>query len=196
LELNQFHYWYYQFAGGTYDVVGFQPGGGANADSRRAGQGRTCHPPTGGRRLQGSSHSDRSEHFLVDALRRSGALTLSLIAEVDDAPARYIAFSPVRIGGVFQDWYGLGPVAVSPQHQGSRIGQALIRGGLDRLGAIGAAGCVLLGEPGFYCRFGFKAQPQLTFDGAQAEFFLSLPFGPAVPAGAVEYHSSFYEKYR
>jgi putative acetyltransferase len=136
-------------------------------------------------------HSDRSEHFLVDALRRSGALTLSLIAEVGGAQAGYIAFSPVRIGGVFQDWYGLGPVAVSPSRQGSGIGQALVRGGLERLGATGAAGCVLLGEPGFYGRFGFKARPQLTFDGAPAEFFLSLPFGPAIPAGAVEYHSNF-----
>lgn len=144
-------------------------------------------------------HSDQSEPFLVDALRRSGALTLSLVAEVNRGvngePAGYIAFSPVRIGGVLQDWYGLGPVAVSPAHQGSGIGQALVRGGLERLKATGAAGCVVLGEPGFYGRFGFKARPQLTFDGAPAEFFLSLPFGPAIPAGAVEYHPNFYEKY-
>ena len=92
--------------------------------------------------------SDRSEHFLVDALRRSGALTLSLIAEVGGAQAGYIAFSPVRIGGVFQDWYGLGPVAVDPPRQGSGIGQALWYEADWSASGRSAPPAALLGDPG------------------------------------------------
>jgi putative acetyltransferase len=136
-------------------------------------------------------HSDQREHFLIDALRASGALTLSLVADEDGTLVGHIAFSPVKFGGVSQNWYGLGPVAVTPARQRSGIGQALVRTGLARLKSTAATGCVVLGDPAFYTRFGFEARPQLTFVGAPAEYFLSLPFGPAVPAGAVEYHASF-----
>jgi putative acetyltransferase len=45
-------------------------------------------------------HSDQREHFLIDALRASGALTVSLVAEENGAPVGHIAFSPVKIGPV------------------------------------------------------------------------------------------------
>ena len=138
-------------------------------------------------------HSDQRERLLIDALRSSGALTLSLVAEENGTPIGHIAFSPVKIGGTSQNWCGLGPVAVTPARQRSGIGQALVRTGLARLKSTGAAGCVVLGDPAFYNRFGFTARPQLTFAGAPAEYFLSLPFSATVPAGAVEYHSSFTE---
>jgi putative acetyltransferase len=99
----------------------------------------------------------------------------------------------VKTGGVPQNWYGLGPVAVTPARQRSGIGQALVRTGLARLKSTGAAGCVVLGDPAFYTRFGFKARPQLTFAGAPPEYFLLLPFGRGVSAGVVEYHPSFTE---
>jgi putative acetyltransferase len=137
-------------------------------------------------------HSDQREHFLIGALRASGALTLSLVADEDGAPVGHIAFSPVKIDGASQNWYGLGPVAVIPARQRSGIGQALVHAGLVRLKSISAAGCVVLGDPAFYTRFGFAARPQLTFAGAPPEYFLSLPFGATVPAGTVEYHPSFY----
>jgi putative acetyltransferase len=137
-------------------------------------------------------HSDQREHFLIGALRASGAMTLSLVTDEDGAPVGHIAFSPVKIDGVSQNWYGLGPVAVIPARQRSGIGQALVHTGLARLKSTAAAGCVVLGDPAFYTRFGFAARPQLTFAGAPSEYFLSLPFGTTVPAGAVEYHPCFY----
>jgi putative acetyltransferase len=137
-------------------------------------------------------HSDQREHLLIDPLRASGAMTLSLVTNEDGAPVGHIAFSPVKIDGASQNWYGLGPVAVIPARQRSGIGQALVHAGLVRLKSISAAGCVVLGDPAFYTRFGFTARPQLTFAGAPPEYFLSLPFGATVPAGTVEYHPSFY----
>ncbi|EWY35858.1 GCN5 family N-acetyltransferase [Skermanella stibiiresistens SB22] len=137
-------------------------------------------------------HGDQREHLLIDVLRASGAMILSLVADQDGAPVGHIAFSPVRIDGACQHWYGLGPVAVIPARQRSGIGQALVHAGLVRLKSISAAGCVVLGDPTFYTRFGFAARQQLTFAGAPLEYFLSLPFGATVPAGTVEYHPSFY----
>jgi putative acetyltransferase len=136
-------------------------------------------------------HGGGHEHLLVDALREAGVLTLSLVAEENAEIVGHVAVSPVRIGGTFQGWYGLGPVAVRPDRQGKGIGQALVRAGLDRLRALGAEGCVVLGEPAFYGRFGFKADSRLRLDGVPPEYFLALPFGPTVPGGAVEYHEAF-----
>jgi putative acetyltransferase len=136
-------------------------------------------------------HSDQSEHHLIDALRSASALTLSLVAEEDGAPIGHIAFSPVTIGGTFHNWYGLAPVAVTPARQHHGIGQFLVDTGLTRLKSTGAAGCVVLGDPAYYTRFGFKVRPELTYAGASPEYFLALPFGESLPAGAVKYHACF-----
>ncbi len=138
-------------------------------------------------------HSSQREHHLVDALRDAGALTLALVAEENGEVVGHVAFSPVRIGGVVEQWYGLGPVAVRPDRQRQGIGTALIREGLKRLKSLQAAGCVLLGEPDYYGRFGFAAYPQLRLEGVPPEFFLALPFNGTVPAGTVEYHPAFSE---
>lgn len=138
-----------------------------------------------------NAHSSGTEGAIVDALRDAGALTLSLVAVSGDDIVGHIAFSPVMIDGHDRDWFGLGPVSTAPDLHGRGIGSALIREGLTRLRGSGAAGCVLLGEPEFYRRFGFMADPALRFDGAPPDYFLRLPFGGAIPAGAVTYHAGF-----
>jgi putative acetyltransferase len=138
-------------------------------------------------------HSNLREHHLVNSLRDSDALTLSLVAEDDGRLVAHLAFSPVRIDGAFQGWYGLGPVAVRPELQRQGIGLALINAGLDRLRQLGANGCVLVGEPAYYRCFGFRTDPRLRFDGVPPAFFLVLPFQDAVPEGRVDYHPAFSE---
>jgi len=56
---------------------------------------------------------------------------------------------------------------------------------------MGAAGCVVLGDPAYYRRFGFAVQPGLVLPGVPADHFMALPFGPARPQGAVAYHAAF-----
>jgi putative acetyltransferase len=138
-------------------------------------------------------HSNQREPCLVNSLRDSKALTVSLVAEDHGDIIGHIAFSPVRIGGVFQEWYGLGPVSVQPEWQRQGIGQALINYGLERLREMGANGCVLLGEPEYYGRFGFKPEPGVQLEGVPPEFFLTLSFGQPVPNGRVDYHPAFRE---
>ena len=42
-------------------------------------------------------HADGTEHLIIDRLRAAGALTLSLVAEVDGAIVGHVAFSPVTV---------------------------------------------------------------------------------------------------
>lgn len=135
--------------------------------------------------------SDQKERAIVDGLRSSNAMTVSLVALENDEVVGHIAFSPVTIAGRKRDWYGLGPVAVRPDRQGRGVGQALVRNGLERLKSLGAKGCVLVGEPKYYERFGFKASPQLTLADLPPEYFLALPFEGSVPEGPVQYHDAF-----
>lgn len=139
----------------------------------------------------GVAHSSGTEGDIVDALRASGALTLSLVAEDGGVILGHAALSPVTIGGA-QGWFGLGPVSVRPDRQGEGIGAALVREGLSRLRASGAQGCVVLGDPGYYERFGFRADPQLRFEGAPPEYFMRLTCQGRTPSGRVTYHPAFY----
>jgi putative acetyltransferase len=142
--------------------------------------------------FDGAPHSDGTEAAIVDALRSAGALTVSLVAERHGDIAGHVAFSPVDIDGRNVNWYGLGPVAVTPDLQRKGVGIRLIQAGLDQIKALGAGGCVVLGDPGYYGRFGFKADPALSFPGVPPEYFQALNFSGETQKGIVLYHSAFY----
>lgn len=136
--------------------------------------------------------SNHKESELVDALRDAGALSASLVAEDETgAVVGHVALSPVTIAGAHRDWYGLGPVAVLPDRQRRGVGRALIETALARLREAGAAGCVVVGEPDYYRRFGFERRHELRFEGATQEVFMALTFGPGAPEGTVDYHPAF-----
>ncbi len=143
----------------------------------------------------GRPYSRQREHHLVDALRADGALALSLVAEGDDGVVvGHVAFSPVRIAGAgAAGWYGLGPLAVRPDRQRRGVGRALVDEGLRRLRTASGAGggCVLVGDPAYYGRFGFAPDARLRFAGVPRGYFLALPFGPDVPSGDVSFHPAF-----
>lgn len=124
------------------------------------------------------------------ALRASGRLALSLVAEHGGAIAGHVAFSPVTIGDA-AGWFALGPLSVAPQRQRQGIGAALIGQGLARLHAAGARGVVLLGDPGYYGRFGFAADPALRYPGAPSEYLLRQVLRGETPAGQVVFDPAF-----
>lgn len=138
-----------------------------------------------------AEHSSGTEQFIVRALRDSGQLTVSLVAEEDGRVVGHVAVSPVTITSGSPGWYGLGPVSVVPEQQGKSIGTMLITRALAELRTSGAAGCVVLGEPGYYSRFGFKADPRLVLPGVPSEYFQAITFDGASPVGQVAYHASF-----
>jgi putative acetyltransferase len=131
------------------------------------------------------------EARIPNSLRAAGVLTLSLVAEEAGEIIGQITFSPVMINGEAGQFYGLGPVAVSPARQFAGIGSALIREGLAQLEAMGADGCVLLGNPDYYARFGFVSDPGLTYGDFPPGPFQVLVFKGQVPRGKVTFHPSF-----
>jgi len=135
--------------------------------------------------------SDGDEPELVDALRRDGDLTLSLIAETAGQLVGHIAFSRVTISDGTADWYGLGPVSVTPELQGQSIGSQLVTNGIAAMRDRGARGIILLGNPDYYRRFGFEHDPKLTYPGPPPEYFQRLVLEGAAPCGIVTYAKAF-----
>jgi putative acetyltransferase len=135
--------------------------------------------------------SHQTEHLIVEGLRADDALTVSLVAEVDGKVVGQIAFSPVKIGGKDHGWLALGPVAVLPTFQRRGIGQALVNEGLKTIRDLGAQGCILVGEPAFYNRFGFRHDPALRMEGVPPEVLLYLSMCDEIPQGSVTHHSAF-----
>jgi putative acetyltransferase len=135
--------------------------------------------------------SQHTEQFIIEALREAKALTISLVAEVNGRVVGHIAFSPVSMSDGTLHWYGLGPVSVFPEYQRNGIGKALIQEGLNRLKAIGAKGCCLVGHPQYYRMFGFDNVVGLVHEGIPQEVFFALLFVGRLPQGNVAFHEAF-----
>jgi len=136
-------------------------------------------------------HTSHAEQFIVNALRNAGQLTVSRVAVDGEVVVGHVAVSPVKISGEKGRWYGLGPVSVLPAYQRRGIGSALVMEALLVLSTTGAAGCVVLGDPGFYERFGFSANDTLRLPGVPPEYFLAVAFDDQIPKGTVSYHEAF-----
>lgn len=142
-----------------------------------------------------AEHASGTEQDIVDALRQRGRLTVSCVAETDGVVVGHAAISPVHITPVSGDgqptngWYGLGPVSVLPAHQGQGVGSALVRCALETI--VGEQGCVVLGDPGYYGRFGFRAD-SLVLPGVPPEVFQVLRLAAGTtPPGTVAYDEAF-----
>ncbi|MDI9599055.1 MAG: N-acetyltransferase [Acidobacteriota bacterium] len=139
-----------------------------------------------------------AEARLVDALRTSSALMLSLVATRDGAIVGHIAFSPVAADadGRVAHGIGLAPMAVAPSQQRQGIGGRLIAEGLRRLRAEGHPFCVVLGHVDYYPRHGFV--PARTHglrweQGHDEAFFVQelAPGGLDGISGVVHYRPEF-----
>jgi len=140
-------------------------------------------------------HTSHTEQFIVRALRAAGELTLSIVAEERGQVVGHVALSPVTItddyGRKAQGWYGLGPLSVLPQRQRQGIGSRLMEQALTELRAMQAAGCVLLGDPAYYARFGFQAHAGLQLPGVPPGYFMALALHGSVPEGVAHYSDAF-----
>lgn len=118
-------------------------------------------------------------------------MSVSLVAEQGGELVGHVATSPVVVSDGTAGWHGLGPISVLPEHQGKGIGSALMHAALRALREQGVAGCMLVGDPGYYRRFGFRNQPQLVYPDVPPEYFMVLPFSDALPQGTVTFHEAF-----
>ena len=136
-------------------------------------------------------HTSHTEQHIVNALRKAGGLAISLVAEEAGSVIGHLAVSPVSISDDASGWFGLGPISVLPQHQRRGVGSQLVREALRLLRDRGAAGCVVLGEPHYYSRFGFQPDRNLVLPGVSREYFQVVSFALSKPSGTVTYHQAF-----
>ncbi|MCP8900996.1 GNAT family N-acetyltransferase [Gilvimarinus xylanilyticus] len=136
-------------------------------------------------------HTDHTEQFIVKALRQADALFLSQVAESDGEVIGHVAISPVKVSDGSTNWFGLGPISMLPEYQGKGVGSKLMESALAGLREKGAEGCVVLGDPSYYGRFGFKVVDGGVFPGVPVKYFQALSFGSGFPQGEVTYHEEF-----
>jgi putative acetyltransferase len=141
--------------------------------------------------FRGKPYSNQTEPAILDALRQYGGLALGLVAKLEGQVVGHAAFSEVRIDGRLQGWFGLGPIGVLPAYQRAGIGTGLINDGFRRLRRAEAKGCVVVGDPDYYSRFGFSRQAGLTLEGFPPEYFQAFALSGSFPSGKVTFHFAF-----
>ncbi|WP_086660762.1 GNAT family N-acetyltransferase [Lentzea kentuckyensis] len=88
---------------------------------------------------------------------------------------------------------GIGPVSVHPEHQLRGVGSALMHAVLGAAEARGERAVILLGDPKYYGRFGFRLAEEFGItppDSAWAPYFQARLFGE-VPPGPFRYAEPF-----
>lgn len=133
------------------------------------------------------------EADITDSLRSDGDFILALVAERSGNVAGYAAFLRLSLdlGERTVPVVGLAPVGVLPDRQRQGIGSALIRDGIARLKDRGERLVFVLGEPGYYGRFGFKVMDGFVSQYA-GPFFQTLALAADAPAsGKVSYPKPF-----
>jgi putative acetyltransferase len=131
-----------------------------------------------------SAFPTAAEADLVERLERDGDTVVSLVAEQGGAVVGHLLLSRMDVEGDGRTYraLGLGPVGVVPEAWGARIGGALIEGGLAIARATREDLVFLLGEPGYYRRFGFSAEAARPFASPYAgPFFMAVALRPAGP---------------
>jgi putative acetyltransferase len=139
-------------------------------------------------------HTSHTEQFIVKALRSADQLTISLVAEDEGQLIGQVTISPVTISDGSTGWYGLGPISVLPEKQQQGIGSQLMRQSLAELRKKGATGCVVVGDPAYYQRFGFQADRRLIYPDLPAEYFMLISLRDEIPTGTVRFHAAFDAK--
>jgi putative acetyltransferase len=135
------------------------------------------------------------EARLVSLLRAAQRLLVSLVAEADGVIVGHLAFSPVSAAtGAIGT--GLAPVAVLESHGRHGIAARLIEAGLAACRSAGFRWAVVMGEPAYYARFGFRPASAFglsdEYGGGPAFQVVELvPGGLPSGAGLVRYAAEF-----
>lgn len=146
-------------------------------------------------------HSDQTEHQLVSRLRKAPEFIseLSIVALDGDKVVGHILFTPISVINDDQSYpsLALAPVSVLPSYQGEGIGSMLISTGHARAKELGHSSSILLGEPGYYSRLGYRPCEQwgitLPFD-VPSEYCMAIELQPHAlegVTGVVRYPQAF-----
>lgn len=95
---------------------------------------------------------------LVQDLLEADEEVISLVAESDGSIVGHAALTVCGVEEVVGKAALLGPIAVSPKMQKQGIGSSLINEGLEMLKTEGVLKVLVLGDPNYYSRFGFREE--------------------------------------
>jgi putative acetyltransferase len=149
------------------------------------------------RQVVTAAFGQTAESLLVDDLRESGDLVLSLVAVDQGSVVGHVGFSRLLVedGPGSFDAVALAPLAVHPDHQNQGVGKKLVLAAHDILSGTGELLSVVLGDPDYYGRFGYRRDLAAGFESAyQSDFLLALGFGDGAPrTGLLRYAPAFAE---
>lgn len=127
-----------------------------------------------------------AERVLVERLRRDPAFVGEFVALVDDRVVGAILFSRLdsTIDQKRLSLAALAPLVVDPAVQRQGIGSQLVRESLEWIAGEEFDGVIVLGDPLYYGRFGFRANLITHFESPyHGEAFMGLEFSSGVLAG-------------
>lgn len=136
-----------------------------------------------------------AEADLIASLRAARALTHSLVAAEAGAALGHLALSPVSVqGAAMPGVLALAPLAVLPERQRQGIGSRLVEAALAAAKAEGAKVVLVLGDPAYYRRFGFRPAGGIGLTPpwpVPPEAFQAVTLASPWPRGLVRYHPAF-----
>ncbi len=108
------------------------------------------------RAFTSEGHDGQEEVDIVEGTWRSGATVegLELVAVVGGRVIGHTLAARVDLGG--HDCVAMAPLCVSPEHHNEGVGSALVEELIRRADEQGWPLVLVLGDPGYYRRFGFE----------------------------------------
>ncbi len=148
--------------------------------------------------------SDKSEHKLVNRIRRSGAFipALSIVAEKNQEIVGHVLLSKITIVNDENKVksLALAPVSVEPGYQKKGIGHMLISYALKKATDLGYHSVIVLGHKDYYPKFGFKPAHLWNITApfeVPSDAFMALELTVSAlenVQGVVAYSKAFFEE--
>ncbi len=131
------------------------------------------------------------EHYLLHILRGHPDFVpeLTYVAGSEGRMVGHIAYSKAAVlapDGAVHSVLSFGPIGVLPEWQGRGVGEALIKKTLDLAAGSGCPCVVIMGDPRYYHRMGFRSAEKWDIsceDGKHTPALMAYPLSPAMPAG-------------
>ena len=145
------------------------------------------------RAVEEAAFGQTVEADLVERLVSEGSVVLEWVAEKEGRLIGHILYSRLLVeGGEQFSAVALAPLAVHPEAQKFGVGSALVRESHAALKRAGERLSIVLGDPGYYGRFGYTHVRAAGFDSDyQCEALQALDFDSAPVKGRLAYAPAF-----